>query len=150
GNQAGGMAIQGQKFLPGDITIDAGDSVTWKANAAEPHTVTFFDGGTPQETLTEVNPGDPEQNEVQGGDTMGAGYFNYRLPTTPDAINALPPTADVVKTYSLTFPDAGTYTYYCLVHGMMMRGVVHVQAAGAPYPASQSDVDADAAWLAGA
>src|SRR5262245_27343075 len=28
GNQAGGMAIQGQKFLPGDITIDAGDSVT--------------------------------------------------------------------------------------------------------------------------
>jgi len=151
GNQAGGSAIQGERFLPGDITIDAGDSVTWKANSTEPHTVTFFGGGVPQDTLTEFNPVDPQQNAVQGPDAMdGASYFNSGVLTTLPSINALPPTATIATSYTLSFPDAGNFTYYCLVHGKMMRGVVHVQEAGAPYPASQDDVDADAAWLAGA
>jgi plastocyanin len=147
GSQSPDMAVQGQRFLPGDVTIDAGDSVTWKANSAEFHTVTFIDGGKPQTSVAPLDPTDATQITPQGGDTMdGTSYYNSGILTTlPDAGPL--PTAPV-SSYTLTFPDAGTFTYYCLVHGVMMRGVVHVQAAGAPYPSSQGDIDAEAAWLA--
>jgi plastocyanin len=149
GNQAAHRAIQGEKFLTGDITIDQGDTVTWKANSAEPHTVTFIDGGAPQVSLAPFDPVDPNQNSAQGGDTMnGAGYYNSGILSRLDAISILP--AAPVRRYSLTFSTPGTYTYYCLVHGLMMRGVVHVQGPGDPYPATQADIDADAAFLANA
>jgi plastocyanin len=149
GSQTPDMAVQGQRFLPGDITIDAGDSVTWQANSAEIHTVTFVDGGTPQPALPPLDPTDPTQITPQGPATMApATDFNSGLLTTLPSFTPLP--VPVFTSYTLTFPDAGTFTYYCLVHGVMMRGVVHVQAAGAAYPATQADIDADAAWLAGA
>jgi plastocyanin len=149
GSQTPDMAVQGQRFLPGDITIDAGDSVTWQANSAEIHTVTFFAGGAPQSTLPPLDPTDGLQVTQQGTDTMdGTSYYNSGLLTTLPTFTPLP--VPVHTSYSLTFPDAGTFTYYCLVHGVMMRGVVHVQTAGAAYPSTQADIDADAAWLAGA
>lgn len=149
GNQTATMSIQGQRFLPGDITIDAGDSVTWKANSAEIHTVTFFADGAPQATLPPLNPTDVLQTTRQGGDTMQAGtYFNSGILTTESTAAPLPVPA--YSRYTLAFPDAGTYNYYCLVHGVMMRGIVHVQAGGAPYPVTQDQIDGDAAWEAGA
>jgi plastocyanin len=147
GSQTGSMAVQGQRFLPGDITVDAGDSVVWQANAAEIHTVTFFHGGTPQATVAPLDPTDPAQVTRQGGSTMdGTSYFNSGLLTTLPSFSPLP--VPVYSSYTLNFPTAGTYTYYCLVHGAMMRGVVHVQAAGAPYPYSQADINSAAAWEA--
>jgi len=145
GSQTDDMAIQGQRFLPGDITIDAGDTVTWKANSMEIHTVTFFDGGKPRATLPPLDPADPMQVTPQGGSTMDASsYFNSGVMTTGPDAGPLPVPA--VASYSLTFPTPGTFTYYCLVHGVMMRGVVHVQPAGAPYPYTQAELDAEAAW----
>lgn len=145
GSQTDDMAIQGQRFLPGDITIDAGDTVTWQANGMEIHTVTFLDGGTPQASLPPLDPTDPQQVTRQGGDTMdGTSYFNSGVLTTGPDAGPLPVPA--YASYSLTFPGQGTFTYYCLVHGVMMRGVVHVQPAGAPYPATQADIDAEAQW----
>lgn len=133
GSQTDDMAIQGQRFLPGDITIDAGDTVTWQANGMEIHTVTFLDGGTPQASLPPLDPTDPQQVTRQGGDTMdGTSYFNSGVLTTGPDAGPLPVPA--YASYSLTFPGQGTFTYYCLVHGVMMRGVVHVQPAGAPTP----------------
>ncbi len=54
--------------------------------------------------------------------------------------------------YSLTFTEAGTYPYLCIVHthpgadgtpeGML--GVVTVQPAGTPYPQTQAQIDAAA------
>lgn len=150
GSQTPDMAVQGQRFLPGDITIDAGDSVTWQANGAEIHTVTFIDGGKPQTTLPPLDPTDATQITPQGPASMApATYFNSGLLTTLPTFTPLSP-VPVFPSYTLTFPDAGTFTYYCLVHGVMMRGVVHVQAADAVYPSSQADIDAEAAWLAGA
>jgi plastocyanin len=145
GSQSDNMAVQGQRFLPGDVTIDAGDTVTWKANSMEIHTVTFFDGGKPRATLPPLDPTDPLQVTHQGGSTMdGHSYFNSGVMTTGADAGPLP--VPPVASYSLTFPDPGTFTYYCLVHGVMMRGVVHVQPAGAAYPYTQADLDADAAW----
>jgi plastocyanin len=136
GSQTSDMAVQGERFLPGDVTIDQGDSVTWEANSAEIHTVTFFNGGEVQPSLAPFT-GDPSQTTPAGGHTMASGtYFNSGI------------LAMGAPGYTLTFPDVGTYTYYCLVHGIMMRGVVHVQAAGAAYPYSQADYDAQAAFEA--
>ena len=149
GNETHSMSVEGQRFLPGDVTIDAGDTVTWQANSTEIHTVSFIDGGVAQATPPAFNPTDPTQLTPQGGDTMTAHtYFNSGLLTTASSFPPIP--VPVVHSYTLTFPDPGNYTYYCLIHGGMMRGVVHVQAASSPYPYSQSDLDADAAFQSAA
>jgi plastocyanin len=46
-------------------------------------------------------------------------------------------------TYSLTFPKAGTYNVYCLIHGGMTQKIV-VQNAGSAYPQTQSTLDSQA------
>jgi plastocyanin len=149
GSETSNMAVQGQRFLPGDVTINAGDTVTWKANSTEIHTVTFIDGGTPQAPPPAFNPTDPTQLTPQGGNTMAAHtYFNSGLLTTGSSFPPIP--VPVVHSYTLTFPSVGTFTYYCLVHGGMMRGVVHVVGAADPLPYTQADIDADAAFQAAA
>jgi plastocyanin len=137
GSQTSSKAIQGERFLPGDVTIDAGDSVTWVGNSAEIHTVTFINGGAPQDTLPPFNPGDPNQT-----DPVGSPVMNDALTHNSGILVKGAPG------YTLLFPNTGTYTYYCLVHGVMMRGVVHVQANGDAYPYSQADYDAQAQLLA--
>ena len=96
-----------------------------------------------------LDPTDVTQVTPQGPDTMdGTSYFNSGMLTTGATAGPLP--VPVFENYTLAFPTAGTYTYYCLVHGVMMRGVVHVQDAGAPYPYTQADINADAAFQASA
>ncbi|MGN6129353.1 MAG: cupredoxin domain-containing protein [Nocardioidaceae bacterium] len=144
GSQSPDMAIQGMRFLPGSITINAGDTVNWVARSAEIHTVTFFPGGGPQTKLPDFNPADPKQLTQQGGSvydsTMG---FNSGLITTVPTggdIGPFPPVPHV-QSYKLTFPKTGTFTYYCLVHGLMMVGTIHVNAPGTPYPYTQAQYD---------
>lgn len=148
GSQTPNMAIQGARFLPGQITIDAGDTVTWVARSAEIHTVTFFDNGAPQTSIPPFNPTDPLQLLPQGGATFAPDtYFNSGILTNVPPggdIGPFPPGVPHFQTYSLTFPDPGTYTYYCLVHGVMMVGVIDVQNAGAPYPLTQQQYDQQA------
>jgi len=153
GNQADNMAIQGERFLPGDITINAGDTVVWKARSAEPHTVTFFDGGQPQSPdAVFFDPTDPSQTtRSTSHDFDGASTYESGVMTTLSSLSALPPFVPLYHKYTLHFPldtAPGTYTYYCHFHGVMMRGEVHVQAAGSARPATQADYDAEAALLA--
>ncbi len=51
-------------------------------------------------------------------------------------------------TFTLKFTTPGNYEYNCLVHSTM-KGWVHVQAAGAPYPHSQDYYNAQAAVAEG-
>lgn len=139
GSQSPNLAIQGLRFLPGSITIDQGDRVTWVANSAEPHTVTFLDGGKAQATLPEFDPADPTQITQQGGHSVhGNGYFSSGIMTTvPTGGDSGPfPPVTHYQRYTLKFPHVGTYTYYCLIHGAMMVGTIKVQDRGAPYPSS--------------
>ena len=151
GSQSANMAVQGMRFLPGEVTVDAGDTVTWRAGSAEIHTVTFFPGGGPQTSLPPFDPGDLSQLTQQGGSTYDpAQYFSSGLMTTVPSggdVGPLPPVPHV-QSYSLTFPEEGTFTYYCLVHGLMMVGTVHVQAAGTPYPYTQRQYDEQARLMA--
>ena len=150
GNQAANMGIQGERFLPGDITINAGDTVVWKSRSAEPHTVTFVDGGQPQ-TQQQLGEFDPTVPRSDSHDFDGASTYESGVLTTLNSFSALPPFVILYHKYTLHFPldtAPGTYTYYCRVHGVMMRGEVHVQAPGSAYPATQDDYDAEAALVA--
>ena len=137
GSESSDQAIQGMSFLPGNIYINAGDKITWKANAAEIHTVTFLAEGQSIESTQPFNPGNPQYIEHQGGKSYdGKTYYNSGVMT-----NVSDSGFKEVEHYTLNFPDAGEFTYYCLVHGMAMMGTVHVRDAGTDYPYTQSQYD---------
>ena len=129
------MAVTAMAFLPKEIWVDVGDSVAWTAESAEPHTVTFLAPGT---TLPEFNPFDPSQTNPAGSSAYdGTAYANSGIVATqPIFIFTNPATA-----YHLTFTAPGDFTYYCLLHGVMMTGTVHVRPAGTAYPYAQRDYD---------
>jgi plastocyanin len=134
GSESWDQAIQGMAFLPSDITVNAGDTINWEANAAEIHTVSFLAQG---QALKPFDPFDPKQLGLVGTDSYdGTSYYNSGLMSNVEV-----PGFTVVESYSLTFPKEGDFTYYCLVHGMAMKGTVHVQAEGSDYPYSQRDYD---------
>jgi plastocyanin len=137
-------AWQFMRYYPGSITINVGDTVVWKLNSAEPHTVTFPqpgenkapdliipEGGGSQRML-----GNPLAFLPQGG----AEYDGSAL-TGSGQIGGGPP---FPIEYKLTFTKPGTYDYYCAFHSMM-KGTVVVQEAGSAYPKTQAQIDADAA-----
>jgi plastocyanin len=126
GAQNKDMGVQVSTYFPNDLTVDAGDSVTWTSATAEPHTVTFLNAG-------QTPPQDPFSPPAGGKSYAGSGYFN----SGPLLGMAAPGFA---QAYSLTFTRPGTYTYVCLFHPFM-TGTVHVQAAGAAYPENQAAYD---------
>ena len=126
-------AVQAMAFLPTQLTIDEGDTVTW--TFAPVHTVSFLSGGNPPELVTMTPDGlllSPAVAFPSGGPVYdGTGYVNSGvLPAGPDATS-----------FALTFSKAGAYSYVCLLHPGM-AGQVIVQAAGAAYPETQASATA--------
>lgn len=137
GSESSDQAIQGMAFLPADIYVNAGDKVTWKAHSAEIHTVTFLAAGQSLDSTQPFNPMDPQELFKQGGDVYdGHSYYNSGVMT-----NVSNSGFKESRKYTLAFPDVGEFTYYCLVHGMAMKGTVHVRDAGTDYPYTQSQYD---------
>ena len=140
GSESSDQAIQGMAFLPENIYVNAGDRVTWRANSAEIHTVSFLAEGQSLESTQPFDPSRPENVTQRGGkDYDGHSYYNSGVMT-----NVADSGFQQVRKYTLRFPDAGDFTYYCLVHGMAMKGTVHVRAAGTDYPYSQAQYDRQA------
>jgi plastocyanin len=149
GNQSRNMAVQGMRFLPGQVWVDQGDTVTWTANAAEIHTVTFLRGGKKQTSLPPFDPTSTQQTSRTAGRVYNPSKaFNSGVLTTGGPISAFP-SIKVYRSYTLKFPQDGTFTYYCLVHGVMMTGTIHVRTDGTPYPFTQAQYDAQASRQAG-
>jgi plastocyanin len=137
GSESRDKAIQSMAYLPSEVFVNAGDTVNWSANSAEIHTVTLLAAGQTLESTQPFNPTDLLESAPQGGSVYdGTSYFNSGIMTN-DPASGFPS----VTHYSLSFPTPGDYTYYCLVHGMAMKGVVHVRAAGTPYPFTQAQYD---------
>lgn len=136
------------RFYPGTITINQGDTITWKLKSAEPHTVTFPVPGqmAPDLAVPEGNGGtrmilNPLVAFPQGSNTYDGAALT--------GSGQLDPGPQFPKEYSLTFTKPGTYQYFCGFHTMMV-GTVVVQAAGSAYPKTQQQIDADAAAMLGA
>jgi len=123
-------------FWPPHLTIHAGDKVTWQSGGVLFHTVSF--GIDPAEVPPFVQVGtgpkgpvmafNPQivfpqipKNGVYNGGVASSGLLglggNY--------VN-LPGQTYLKATFSLTFDTPGTYTYYCLVHGPLMKGTITV------------------------
>lgn len=148
GNESKNMAVQGMRFLPGQVWIDEGDTVTWAANAAEIHTVTFFKGGMKKATVPPFNPTDKMQVTRIGGKLYNPSqYYNSGLLTTGSSPL---PGLTTYDSYTLKFKHDGNFTYYCVVHGKMMTGTVHVRPDGTAYPFTQAQYNKQATTQAAA
>jgi plastocyanin len=130
--------IDGMAFLPDEITINAGDSISFEMPM--PHTVTFLagreaplmiatmpalEGGAPMRVLN------PDVITPSAGDAYdGNGFFNSGMPLDLSA----PP-------ITITFTTPGNYDYLCLAHPVQMKGTVIVQKRGAALPYEQDAYD---------
>lgn len=147
---------QADAFLPNEIWIFAGDSISFKfAPKHEIHTVTFLEAGQSRPLFAgPPAPPPPVGCNAIGGEASaqpsgsqygGTGAIAPALP----CVNSGPMVAGAG--YSIKFPTAGNYKMVCLVH-TDMYGVVHVLQSGnssAPFyaaslPFDQSDYDRQA------
>jgi plastocyanin len=122
GAESPDMAVQINDFIPKPITINVGDTVTWRVDSTEFHTVTFL-SGAPQPPFVGPTDAGPAitplaafpvgDREYDGTGVRSSGLLNKG------------------ETYSLTFTRPGTFEYVCLVHPSMKAQVV-VREAGAP------------------
>jgi plastocyanin len=141
-NGAGGNQASVLRFLPVDLTVKAGDSVTWLGNDPhEVHTVTFYnpDGKVPDFIVPQPQGSGPPKLVVPH-----AAPENDTAVDSQDLYNSgllLPG-----QSYTFTFPKPGTYTYVCVVHAPQgMFGQIVVEAAGTPgAPASLPNTGAGA------
>jgi plastocyanin len=137
GAQSPGRDVQLNMFAPGTTTINVGDTITWRLDSTEFHTVTFL-AGQPEPEFVQGGPDgaflNPQAVVPAGGKSFdGSTYTNSGLMMLTGP-GAEPPT------YSLTFTKAGTYDYVCIVHPGM-SGKVVVNPAGQSTD-TQSAVDA--------
>jgi plastocyanin len=127
GAQSADKAHQALAFLPNELWIHAGDTITWTAAADDIHTVTFL-------TATQIVP------SFQAG---CPGYSPSGSSFDGSACISAPPLAKG-QTYAVVFPKAGNYKVECLVHNYM-TGTIHVLDRSLPLPHHQDFYDRQAA-----
>ena len=128
GAQSKNMGHQALAFLPNEIWIHTGDSITWTFNVDEIHTVTFLTSGQTRPFFFVGCPGfSPD----------GSASFDGSTCVTTSAF--LPKG----QNFTITFPAAGNFKLVCLVHENM-TGVVHVLNSSEPLPHSQAFYDEQA------
>jgi plastocyanin len=125
GAQSADKGRQALAFLPNELWIHAGDTISWTFEADEPHTLTFLVPGT-------VRPAFPGCATVASGTSFdGSACVNTGALTKG-------------QTFAVGFPAAGNFKFVCLLHNNM-TGVVHVLEAGATLPHTQEFYDEQAA-----
>lgn len=126
GAQSHDKGAQALAFLPNEIWIHAGDSITWTFAADDIHTVTF---------LTPLQPRPLFQLGCPGISPSGSSFDNSTCVTTAPMTEP--------GTFSVTFPKAGNFKLVCLVHENM-TGVIHVLDLLQPLPHNQDFYDRQA------
>jgi plastocyanin len=119
-------AIQVIGFLPNEMWIHAGDSITWAFPTLEPHSATFLTPGLVRPAFTVGCPATnttPDPSSFDNSSCVNSG----RITT-------------VGLTYTVTFPKPGNYRLVCLVH-VNMTATIHVLDASLPLPHDQAFYD---------
>jgi len=120
GAESAGGEVQVNAFAPRSITIAAGESVTWRIDSNEFHTIHFLGGSSPPSFVEAAADGvfmNPAAVLPAGGASYdGTGVAGSGL-------------LEKGQTYTLSFPNPGTYEYVCLLHPDMI-GTVVVKARG--------------------
>jgi plastocyanin len=148
GAQSKDYAKQALAFLPNEIWIYAGDSITWTSEVDEVHTVSFLkqaSGGAPVAGTTRPAAGAGCTGGSQGGAVAfppsGSSFNGTSCVSSPILVEG--------GTYTVTFPSAGNFKFVCLIH-RDMTGAVHVLPKSATLPYNQFDYDKIAAEQANA
>jgi plastocyanin len=98
-------------FIPGNITVHVGDTVKFidRTPTDDPHTVTF---GPPPQEFPPVTPyGDPSHF---AGQPFNSGLLGTRTNWIDQTVG---------NVFDVTFEQAGTYQFYCDIHGGMIINV---------------------------
>jgi LPXTG-motif cell wall-anchored protein len=141
-NGAGGNQASVLRFVPVDLEVKPGDSVTWLGNDPhEVHTVTFYDpaGKVPDFIVPQPQASGPPKLVIP-----------HAAPENDTAVDSLDLYNSGLllpgQTYTYTFPTPGTYTYVCVVHAPQgMFGKIVVAAGAIPgSPASLPNTGAGA------
>jgi plastocyanin len=147
-------------YFPQVVSIHVGDTVRWMQQTKEIHTVTFLaqnqtapdlvvptativpalDGVTPGHSPLMLNPAAIDRQMPADGKWDGTGEVNSGL---------MGLATGQFRDFALTFTAAGTYSYFCLVHGQMMSGTVQVMAGSTWVPSPSEDAVRGAAERAG-
>lgn len=122
------MGRQALAFLPNEIWIHTGDSITWTWQSDEIHTLTFLLPG--QTTPSDFTQGCP------GFAISGASFDGSACFTTQAMVKG--------QTFTVVFTMAGNYKFECLVHPTM-SGAVHVLGPSTPLPHDQAFYDQEGA-----
>ena len=127
GGQSTDMSGQAAAFLPNEIWIHAGDSITWTFNSGDIHSVTFLTVGQvyPFDFTQGCPPITPSGSPFDGSSCVSS---------APLVLG---------QTYQVIFPKAGNYEIVCLVHGQMF-GVIHVLDPTLALPYDQASYDEQA------
>ena len=129
-NASKGIDVMG--YFPSVLHVHPGDTVTWKINSNEIHTVTFLGGSVTAlpDIFAEpgslvINPLAVEVTPASGSMYSGGVYVNSGIMGTDPGEGT---------SYSLVFTAQGTYNYECIVHGAEMSGTIVVDPPDASLP----------------
>ena len=123
GAQSADLGRQGLAFLPNEIWIHAGESITWSMAANEAHTVTFLTNGQTRPSFTVGCPGFSSDPASFDGTTCATSNLLFNG-----------------DKFTVVFPVAGNFKLVCLVHSDM-TGTIHVLDASRPLPHGQAFYD---------
>ena len=126
GAQSKDMGRQAIAFLPNEMWIHAGDSITWSSGSDDIHTVSFLVAGQKVNPFTVGCP---------GYSPSGSSFDGSSCVTAPPLVTG--------QQFSITFPTAGNFKLICLVHPLM-TGVIHVLPGSAKLPHNQQFYDEQA------
>jgi len=134
GAQSFDEGTQALAFLPNEMWIHQGDSITWTFSANENHSVTFLKVGQTRPTFAAGCAGGtpPNGTTPNGSSFDGTNCVNSGLIASPGT------------TYTVTFPNAGNYVVVCLLH-VNQSGTIHVLSPSQPLPHDQDFYDRQAA-----
>lgn len=108
GGDSAAVTMRGHSFEPSTVTVEVGQTVTWKSESDDAHTVTARqDEPSPQ------------------GSYFASGGFDREEQARADLVGGL---ITPNQEFSVTFEQPGTYPYFCIPHeDEGMRGTVVVE-----------------------
>ncbi len=136
--------VEVAEMLPQRVHIKAGDQVRFKTRTlVDPHTVTFPSGSEEAEPLPEFCESPSGDVSAEGQDPPCGGdlslfevHFDPQ-PVGPTAVTAPdtvassgvigPPASPLPLNYTFSFPNRGTFGYFCHIHPRQMVGTLVVR-----------------------
>lgn len=124
-------------FFPPSVRVRAGDTVNFKLNSDEAHTVTF-PGANPPPAFVMLAPGSPPPgpttpptliiNPDIANEVKPTGAYDVKAYANSGLLVRLPdlaPDAPLKDSFSMTFDKPGVYQFMCMIHPFM-QGIIEV------------------------